>query len=142
MKNYNDILAPKIRRFMAEKGCSFRELGRKSGLAASTLSDIVQGRRAGRPEFMTVYGLAKVFGVTCEELLELEPLSKDTVRRAIQQLKNIESDKLELILKEMGLRPQVFAIALRLAETEITDEKLEAMMALLNAFAKSGKNDL
>jgi transcriptional regulator with XRE-family HTH domain len=60
-------IAANVRRLRAARGLSAAALARESGIARATLSELEAGR--ANPTVETLYGLAKVLGVTFADLL-------------------------------------------------------------------------
>jgi transcriptional regulator with XRE-family HTH domain len=60
-------IAGNLRRLRAARGLSAAGLARESGVARATLAELEAGR--GNPTVETLYGLAKVLGVTFADLL-------------------------------------------------------------------------
>jgi transcriptional regulator with XRE-family HTH domain len=60
-------IAGNVRRLRAARGLSAAGLARESGVARATLAELEAGR--GNPTVETLYGLAKVLGVTFADLL-------------------------------------------------------------------------
>jgi transcriptional regulator with XRE-family HTH domain len=60
-------IAGNVRRLRAARGLSAAALARESGVARATLAELEAGR--GNPTVETLYGLAKVLGVTFADLL-------------------------------------------------------------------------
>lgn len=60
-------IAANVRRLRAARGLSAAGLARESGVARATLAELEAGR--GNPTVETLYGLAKVLGVTFADLL-------------------------------------------------------------------------
>jgi transcriptional regulator with XRE-family HTH domain len=60
-------IAGNVRRLRAGRGLSAAALARESGVARATLAELEAGR--GNPTVETLYGLAKVLGVTFADLL-------------------------------------------------------------------------
>jgi transcriptional regulator with XRE-family HTH domain len=60
-------IAANVRRLRAARGLSAAGLARESGIARATLAELEAGR--GNPTVETLYGLAKVLGVTFADLL-------------------------------------------------------------------------
>ena len=71
-KNLNSkiILGLKIRQLRLERGLSFSELSKKSGLSLSYLNEIEKGKKFPKPE--KIESLAKCFNVRLESLLSEE----------------------------------------------------------------------
>jgi transcriptional regulator with XRE-family HTH domain len=61
-------IASNLRRLRAARGLSAAALARESGVARATLGELENGR--GNPTVETLYGLARVLGVTFADLLE------------------------------------------------------------------------
>ena len=60
-------IAANVRRLRTARGLSAAALARESGIARATLAELEAGR--GNPTVETLYGLAKVLGVTFADLL-------------------------------------------------------------------------
>jgi len=60
-------IAANVRRLRAARGLSAAALARESGIARATLAELEAGR--GNPTVETLYGLAKVLGITFADLL-------------------------------------------------------------------------
>jgi transcriptional regulator with XRE-family HTH domain len=60
-------IAANVRRLRAVRGLSAAALARESGVARATLAELEAGR--GNPTVETLYGLAKVLGITFADLL-------------------------------------------------------------------------
>ena len=60
-------IAANVRRLRAARGLSAAALARESGVARATLAELEAGR--GNPTVETLYGLAKVLGITFADLL-------------------------------------------------------------------------
>ena len=72
-------IAANLRRLRAASGLSAAGLARESGVARATLAELEAGR--GNPTVETLYGLAKVLGVTFADLLvEPEAVAVHVVR--------------------------------------------------------------
>ena len=71
-KNLNSkiILGLKIRQLRLERGLSFSDLSKKSGLSLSYLNEIEKGKKFPKPE--KIESLAKCFNVRLESLLSEE----------------------------------------------------------------------
>ena len=60
-------IAANLRRLRTARGLSAAALARESGVARATLAELEAGR--GNPTVETLYGLAKVLGITFADLL-------------------------------------------------------------------------
>ncbi len=67
MQETVNTIAANVRRLRAAAGMSAAGLARESGVARATLAELEAGR--GNPTVETLYGLAKVLGVTFADLL-------------------------------------------------------------------------
>jgi transcriptional regulator with XRE-family HTH domain len=67
MEETVNTIAGNVRRLRAARGLSAAGLAREAGVARATLAELEAGR--GNPTVETLYGLAKVLGVTFADLL-------------------------------------------------------------------------
>lgn len=99
------LLVNKINARLAETGWTKREFAARAGLFEQHIGDILHNRSKGSPAYFTIYGIAKACGVTTEQLLELPPLTVESVIDELQPLKHATEDEIiaELTDRVRGL---------------------------------------
>lgn len=87
-----------LRRLRREKGISMKELGKKIGVAESTISQYETGKR--EPDFETLLKLGEFFNVSVDYLLRGEQYHKKTPALTAKDERDI-SKKLEEALSQL-----------------------------------------
>ncbi len=110
------LLGLKLRRYRLQKGLSFQELSRLSGLSVSYLNEIEKGKKNPKPE--KLLDLAKALGITTEKLMEpareesmivVERLLRSNFLRELPlQLFGIERHKVAEIIAHAPKRVSAF----------------------------------
>lgn len=71
---YNHVIGNNLRRIMADKGVSAKDLAAKAGISSTYLSYVVNNKR--RPSFELLDGLADALGVTLADLVKSDAVSQ------------------------------------------------------------------
>lgn len=76
---YSEIIATKIEQLIkARDGLAVNELARRVGMEPATINKVLNNR-VGNPSIGTLIYIAKVFGISVSELLDIEDLNNLSV---------------------------------------------------------------
>lgn len=133
MTDYWDILIRKIKLELDRKDIKQKDFAKKAGISRQLINDMLNGRTGKNPSYHTVYNIARVMGITTEELLDLPPLKKENIREAHKAIREYEIDDLLEELQRRGFSQKVIAIfkLLHLKET-LDEEALDAIAVLID----------
>lgn len=131
-----DSIIKIISHYLTENHMTKRAFAKRAGLSEAHLGDILRRRSAGRLEYKTIYGIAKVMRISTETLLGLPPLTKADIKKASDEIIDANIETLLNELKKQGFTARQLELVKRIHEQGMDDARVNAMLTLLKAEPK------